>query len=95
MKVTVRLLATIRDFVGSSKETFELSQGSTVKTLLENMCIRYGEAFRNYIFDPETEVIPPYIKVLVNGRDIDFLNKLQTALKDRDEITIIPPAGGG
>lgn len=35
------------------------------------------------------------IKILVNGRDIEHLEGLETEIKDRDLISILPIAGGG
>lgn len=35
------------------------------------------------------------IKILVNGRDIEHLGGLETEIKDRDLISILPIAGGG
>jgi molybdopterin converting factor small subunit len=35
------------------------------------------------------------MKLLVNGRDIDFLNRLETKLKEGDEVALFPPVGGG
>jgi molybdopterin converting factor small subunit len=32
---------------------------------------------------------------MVNGQDIAFLNRLETVLKEGDEILILPPVGGG
>jgi molybdopterin converting factor small subunit len=38
----------------------------------------------------------PYIRLMVNGRDIAFLEKkMETALQEGDEILIFPPVGGG
>jgi len=33
--------------------------------------------------------------VLVNGRHIQFTGGLKTVLRDRDEISVFPPAAGG
>ncbi len=33
--------------------------------------------------------------ILLNGRNIFHLNKLNTIVKDKDEISLFPPGGGG
>jgi molybdopterin converting factor small subunit len=35
------------------------------------------------------------IAILVNGRNINFLQGLNTSLVPGDKVTIIPPAAGG
>jgi len=35
------------------------------------------------------------VKVMVNGRNIDFLDGLRTMLDEEDRVAIFPPVGGG
>ncbi|MEW5759367.1 MAG: ubiquitin-like small modifier protein 1 [Candidatus Thermoplasmatota archaeon] len=39
--------------------------------------------------------IKPYVKVMVNGQDINILGKMKTKLNEKDEVVIFPPVGGG
>jgi sulfur-carrier protein len=43
----------------------------------------------------ENNAVRPDIRILVNGRNINHLNKLNTKLSDGDIVTIMPIAGGG
>jgi molybdopterin synthase sulfur carrier subunit len=68
----------------------------TVDHLLYELSDRYGEDFRNMIFDPETNALSRYIRILVNGRHYTHLpGKLNTQLHDGDEISLFPPIAGG
>ena len=55
----------------------------------------YGESLNTQLFDSGGNLFP-YIRLMVNGRDIAFLEKkMETALKEGDEVLILPPVGGG
>ena len=36
-----------------------------------------------------------FVNIFVNGDDIRFLNNLDTAVKDGDEVSIVPAIAGG
>ena len=72
-----------------------MKKGSTVKDVLITMVDTYGESLSAQLFNSKGDLFP-YIRLMVNGRDIAFLgNKMETALQDGDEILILPPVGGG
>ncbi|HWR24734.1 MAG TPA: MoaD family protein [Methanosarcina sp.] len=94
MKVNVKFLASIREIVQAHEIQFELNPGDTVETLLELLESRFGADFKAAIgkpFDDEN----PKIRVLVNGRDIDFLKGRKTELNEGDLVVLIPPVAGG
>jgi molybdopterin synthase sulfur carrier subunit len=92
LRIKVKAYATIRDALGASVE-IGLHEGATVKDLLNELTRIYGK-FLGESPEPSSG-LPPYVKVLVNGRDIDFLKGLETKLKDGDEVALFPPVGGG
>lgn len=54
----------------------------------------YGEEFIEAVGRP-FEDESPKVRILVNGRDIDFLNGPETELKDGDTVVLFPPIAGG
>ncbi|MGE5553420.1 MAG: ubiquitin-like small modifier protein 1 [Betaproteobacteria bacterium] len=69
-------------------------EAETVRQALERVVERFGPAVAAELFAATGEVKPLY-NLLVNGRNIAFLDGLDTRLKPGDKLTIIPPAAGG
>lgn len=72
----------------------ELNLGDTAKiaNLLKELC--QDLAIRNALLDEKHE-IKSDITILKNGREIKFLDGMETILKDGDEIAIFPLVSGG
>jgi len=68
------------------------AQGSTVKDLLDNLGKKYP-AVMERLFDKGQ--VRRFVNVYLNDEDIRYLDNLQTAIKDGDEISIIPAVAGG
>lgn len=94
LKVQVKAFAKIRDVLGRKVE-LEVREGMAVGDLLNQLIEKYGDAFKRQIFNPETGELRSYVKVLLNGRDIDFLKGLETRLNDGDVLALFPPMAGG
>jgi len=93
MKVKVRAFATLRDLIGDQL-VLELPEGSTVGSLLDELVRQLGKGLEEAILD-ERGKPAKFVKIMVNGRDIDFLSGLDTVLRDGDEVSLFPPVGGG
>ncbi|MCP1662474.1 MAG: MoaD family protein [Methanocalculus sp. MSAO_Arc1] len=93
MQVTVKSFATLRN-VMESRLTQELNDGSTLSDLLTLLMERYP-GLRDEIFEEGSRELQDYVNILVNGRNINFINGLDTELKDGDLVVLFPPAGGG
>jgi MoaD family protein len=66
--------------------------GGTVKDLLDNLGKKYpGIVSRVF----ENGQVRRFVNVYVNDEDIRYLDSLQTAVKDGDEVSIIPAVAGG
>ena len=88
-KVTVKVLGVLKDVTGWYSRVYELEGEPTVGKLLERLVAEYPK-LKEHLEDPEAAAT-----ILVNGRDIEFLEGLKTRLRDGDTVAIIPPAGGG
>lgn len=91
--VKTRYYAYLRELTGIREEEITLSEGATVRTLIEQLIQKYGERFKNYILSDNME-LKPSIAIAVNGVKIpdDPLNKI---LRDGDTLVILPPISGG
>jgi MoaD family protein len=72
------------------------AEGATVRDALEMLCNQYGERFESILFDPYTKEIKRSNLVLLNGQPyINLGKRLDSELKDGDEITLCPVLVGG
>jgi molybdopterin converting factor small subunit len=79
----VRFLGAIRKAAGLA--TFGIDAG-TVEELLEQLRRLMPPAFQEFLFQDER--LQEDVEVLVNGRNIAFLDGLKTALDLFDEVTL-------
>jgi molybdopterin synthase sulfur carrier subunit len=92
MKVKVRSFATLREIMDKEIE-MELSEGTTVAGLLEILCKRY-KGLQEELFDSGGQ-LKNFVNILKNGRNVYFLDDMNTVLENSDDITIFPPVAGG
>lgn len=91
MIVRVRVPTPLRKFTNGADEV--KAQGNTVRALVDDL----EESFpgiKERICD-ETGKIRRFVNVYVNGDDIRFLQNMETALKEGDNISIVPAIAGG
>ena len=91
MAVTVRIPTPLQRLTNGQGEV--QCQGATVHELLENLEQRHP-GVKERICD-EAGKLRRFVNVFVNEEDIRFLQGDQTAIKDGDEVSIIPAIAGG
>ena len=91
MGVHVRIPTPLRRFTSGAEEVN--ASGATVAALVEDL-ERNHPGLKERICDDEGKV-RRFVNIFVNGDDIRFLNNLDTAIKDGDEISIVPAIAGG
>lgn len=95
MPINVRVFATFRDLLGLKELELEVGPEENLKLidLLERLFQKFGEKFRNKML--ENGNIKPQVNIMINGRNIKFLDGLNSSLKDGDIVAIFPPVAGG
>ncbi|MCS7132415.1 MAG: MoaD family protein [Nitrososphaeria archaeon] len=88
----VKAFATLRDvFKGRAVMELILPDGAMVKDLIMELESRFGFEIKSRT----SGELDPNVKILVNGREIIYLDGIKTRLKDGDIVAFIPPVGGG
>ena len=95
MKVTLHTILGIKDVIGQRLTEIELPQGSTIESCLVYLKERWGDELSTRLFHPDSVEVLPYVRIMVNGQTIEFLQGMETPLKEGDEVLILPPASGG
>ncbi len=91
MPVLVRIPTPLRSLTKGASEV--QAKGDTVLTLVDDL-ERQHPGLKDRIVDEAGE-IRRFVNVYVNQEDIRFLDGDKTALKDGDEVTIVPALAGG
>ena len=93
--VKVRTILTLKYIMGSGEIDLSFPEESTLAQLISNLVNRWGNDLAAYLYEPNTNTVRPYIRLMVNGRDIAFLQRMDTVLRNGDEVLILPPVSGG
>ena len=93
--ISVRTILDLKRIFGKGEVELSVPEGSTLEDLLATMVKRWGKKLSSRLFESNSTIPLPYIRLMVNGRDIGFLNKLETKLQGGDEILILLPVAGG
>ncbi|HYZ81726.1 MAG TPA: ubiquitin-like small modifier protein 1, partial [Solirubrobacteraceae bacterium] len=91
MPVTVKIPTQLRSVTGGEAEA-SVEDVSTVGEVLDGLYERF-EGLRERI--AEDGDLRRFVNVYVEGEDIRFLDGLDTAVEDGDEVTILPAVAGG
>lgn len=94
VNVKVRLLGVFRGLSGKSQLSLELKQG-TVRNVIETVSKSLSSEARRLLIDPELNDPRPNALILLNGKEINVLNGLETEVQEGDNLTIIPVSHGG
>lgn len=94
LKVTVKFFTTLREVTGKKEEQIEFSRSTTLESLLKKLSQKYGKEFNDYVYD-ELSNVRGHLQFLINGQSAALQRGKRTPLKDGDQVTILPPVGGG
>jgi len=91
MSVTVRIPTPLRKLTGGADEV--TVEAATVGDMIENLEAAHA-GLKERLCDDAGE-IRRFVNVYVNDEDVRFLAGRATALKDGDEVSIVPAIAGG
>jgi sulfur-carrier protein len=91
MAVTVKIPAQLRSVTGGESEAV-VEDASTVGDVLDGLYERFDGLKERIAEDGD---LRRFVNVYVQGEDIRFLDGLDTAVDDGDEVTILPAVAGG
>jgi len=94
--IKVKGYLTYKDVIG--KLIFKLDDDHPVFFLdfIRKLAAEIGGEQGAALFDEETGTVGPAVAIMLNGMHYNHLpNRLNTVLKDQDEIAVFPPGAGG
>ncbi len=91
--VKIKFYSLIRIHLGINEVEIETASISIYELLLKAEK-QIGKKFLDQLIDAEMEILPGTM-ILINGRNIYHLDKINSIVQDGDEISIFPPGGGG
>ena len=91
MAVTVLIPQPLRNLTGNLSKVS--GEGATLASLVSNLDGSYP-GMRERVMD-ESGQLRRFVNIYVNGDDVRFIDGLGTALKDGDEVSIVPAVAGG
>ena len=66
-----------------------------MREVLGRLADHYGDAYRDLVFDPETEVLNSRLVYIVDRHVVDRHDMLDMVVKDGSKILIAPAYAGG
>ncbi len=92
--VKVKTFTVIRDVLGADVVEVAVSEPATVGEVFDALVRKYGEPFREKLWDPETREMAPFL-IKLNDDMISSTYDMSHRISDGDEIAVIFPLGGG
>jgi MoaD family protein len=91
MSITVKIPTQLRSITGGESEA-AVDDAGTVGEVLDGLYDRFDGLRERIAVDGD---LRRFVNVYVGGEDIRFLDGLDTAVEDGDEVTILPAVAGG
>ena len=91
MAVIVRIPTPLRSLTGGNEEV-SLDGAATVADVIESLEAKHA-GMKDRLLDEKG--VRKFINIYVGDEDIRFLDGLKTAVKDGEQISIVPAIAGG
>ena len=91
--IKIKFYSLIRMHLGINELEVEAASVSIYELILKAEK-QIGKRFLDQLINDEMQILPGTM-ILINGRNIYHLDKINSIVQDCDEICIFPPGGGG
>ncbi|MBP1622244.1 MAG: molybdopterin synthase small subunit [Acidobacteria bacterium] len=95
MRIKIHSVLGIKQAIGQKITEIELPGGSTVEDFIAYVTEKWGDKLSSQLLDPDSGAVLPYVRIMINGQTIQYLQGVKTLLKEGDEVLLLPPASGG
>lgn len=89
MDIEVMFFGKLRELAGVSKEIVAIDRAANLTGLVSNLGEKHGSKFTDEVAATRG------LRILVNGREYQLLSGMETQLKDKDSVVLLPPIEGG
>jgi MoaD family protein len=93
--IKVQTILYLKRLFGAPEIEISVQRRCTLQGCLEKLVNARGDELASHLFKPYSTEILPHLRLMINGRDIAFLDGIKTELQDGDEVLILPPVSGG
>ena len=94
-RIEVELLGVLQKAANKKTMRLEFDGVVAVKDVILKLTSLFSPEFKQALIDPELNDPRPNVLVLLNGKEINVLNGLDTRVKNGDELVLIPVSHGG
>ncbi len=91
MAVIVRIPTPLRSLTGGNEEV-HVEEAGTVSDVIDRLEVKHA-GMKDRLLDDKG--VRKFINIYVGEEDIRFLDGLRTAVKDGEQISIVPAIAGG
>ena len=95
IKIKVRLLGIFQHLSGKKFLDLELDEPVIVRNVVDYLINRFTSEFKDILIDPELRDPRPNSLIIVQGKEINVLQGLETEIKKEEEIVFVPMVHGG
>jgi len=92
MKVKIRAFGELIEALGH-ENVIELEEETTVEHILSILAKKHGGLKEDFLRGYHDD--QPNMVILINGLNIQLLDKIKTIVRDGDTVSLLPPAAGG
>lgn len=89
--ITIKVFGGLRELLQNGTQTCHMEPQSTLAVLLQELKADFPDLSEKLI----AGIDAGYLNILINGRNVRFLQGQDTKLQDGDTVAFLPPVGGG